>query len=147
SSTAYIMFTSGSTGEPKGVAVPQCAILRLVQNTNFARFGPHTRAALYSNPAFDASTLEIWAPLLNGGTIIPLDRGIVLDAALLKHALNEHNITLLWVTTGLFHEMAAIDPGLFAGERTVVTGGDTTSLDLVRAVYQAGSSSGLTLLH
>ncbi|MCC2597576.1 amino acid adenylation domain-containing protein [Pusillimonas sp. MFBS29] len=147
SDTAYIMFTSGSTGEPKGVAVPQRAILRLVRNTNFARFGPHTRAALYSNPAFDASTLELWAPLLNGGTVVALERGTVLDATQLRRALNENNITMLWITTGLFHEMAAIDPGLFAGERLVLTGGDTTNLDLVRAVYRAGRASGLTLLH
>src|SRR5690606_28351326 len=147
SGTAYIMFTSGSTGEPKGVAVPQRGIVRLVNNTNFARFGPDTRAAFYSNPAFDASTLEIWAPLLNGGTVVPLDRSVVLDAALLKRALNENNITLLWITTGLFHEMAAMDPGLFAGERIVLTGGDTTNLDLVRAVHQAGAASGLSLLH
>src|SRR3546814_4750100 len=65
SSTAYIMFTSGSTGEPKGVAVPHRGIVRLAHNVNFAEFGPQTRAALYSNPAFDASTLEIWSPLLN----------------------------------------------------------------------------------
>src|SRR5690606_9834754 len=70
SATAYIMFTSGSTGEPKGVAVPHLGVLRLAHNSNFASFGTHTRAALYSNPAFDASTLEIWCPLLNGGTVV-----------------------------------------------------------------------------
>src|SRR3546814_16663974 len=57
------MFTSGSTGEPKGVAVPHRGIVRLARNSNYAQFGTHTRATLYSNPAFDASTLEIWGPL------------------------------------------------------------------------------------
>lgn len=147
SGTAYIMFTSGSTGEPKGVAVPHRGIMRLAHNTNFAKFGPQTRAALYSNPAFDASTLEIWCPLLNGGTLVTLDRTTVLDSARLKRTLDENNITLLWITTGLFHEIAAIDPGIFAGERTILTGGDTTNLDLARTVYQAGASAGLRLLH
>src|SRR3546814_9284427 len=58
-----------------------------------------------------------------------------------------HNITLMWITTGLFHEIAAIDPSLFAGQRTILTGGDTTNLDLARAVYQAGVNAGLQLLH
>ncbi|AEC21905.1 amino acid adenylation [Pusillimonas sp. T7-7] len=147
SSTAYIMFTSGSTGEPKGVAVPHRGIVRLAHNVNFAEFGPQTRAALYSNPAFDASTLEIWSPLLNGGALVTLTRTTVLDSTLLKRTLDEHNITLMWITTGLFHEIAAIDPSLFAGQRTILTGGDTTNLDLARAVYQAGVNAGLQLLH
>lgn len=145
--TAYIMFTSGSTGEPKGVAVPHRGVVRLAHNTNFARFGPHTRSAFYSNPAFDASTLEIWCPLLNGGTVIPIARAAVMDSALLKRTLNERNITLLWITAGLFHEIAAIDASVFAGQRTVLVGGDTTSLDLARAVHRAGASAGLQLLH
>src|SRR5262249_50422904 len=60
-SLAYVMFTSGSTGQPKAVGVPHRAIVRLVRNTNFAGFGRATRSAVYSNPAFDASTLEVWA--------------------------------------------------------------------------------------
>ncbi|MPR05165.1 AMP-binding protein [Pseudomonas sp. MAFF 212408] len=64
---AYIMYTSGSTGTPKGVLVPHRAITRLVINNGYAEFNAHDRVAFASNPAFDASTLEVWAPLLNGG--------------------------------------------------------------------------------
>ncbi len=145
--TAYIMFTSGSTGEPKGVAVPHRAIVRLVRNTDYIRFGPDTRAAIYSNPAFDASTVETWGPLLNGGTAVVIERAAVLDIALLGRVLADHAISFCWITTGLFHEIAAIDPGVFAGPRTVMTGGDTTSADLVRAVRDACAGSGLRLLH
>ncbi|WP_442593813.1 amino acid adenylation domain-containing protein [Parapusillimonas sp. JC17] len=145
--TAYIMFTSGSTGEPKGVAVPHRAIIRLVRNTDYTRFGPETRAAIYSNPAFDASTVETWGPLLNGGTAVVIERAAMLDIALLRRVLTDHAISYFWITTGLFHEMAAIDPTVFAGPRTVMTGGDTTSADLVRAVRDACAGSGLKLLH
>ncbi len=147
SDTAYIMFTSGSTGEPKGVAVPHRAIARLVCNTNFASFGPDTRAAVYSNPSFDASTLEIWAPLLNGGTAVMVERKAMLDIARLRHILAESNITLLWVTAGLFQEIAGIDPSAFAGSRLVLTGGDTVSPEAARAVLAAGAGSGLRLLN
>src|SRR3546814_12900414 len=95
------MFTSGSTGEPKGVAVPHRGIVRLAHNVNFAEFGPQTRAALYSNPAFDASTLAIWSPLLNGGALVTLTRTTVLDSTLLKRTLDEHNNTLHRTNTGL----------------------------------------------
>lgn len=144
--TAYVMFTSGSTGVPKGVAVPHRAILRLVCGTDFASFGPDTRAAVYSNPSFDASTLEIWAPLLNGGTAIVADRRAMLDAAEMRRILAARSVTLLWITIGLFHEIAGIDPAAFAGPRLVITGGDVVNPDAVRAVMAAGAGSGLRLL-
>src|SRR3546814_1300489 len=91
--------------------------------------------------------MGIWGPLLNGGTVVTIERAAVLDSTRLKRSLNENNITLMWMTTGLFHEIAAIDPGVFAGQRTVLVGGDTTNLELVRAVYSAGADAGLQLLH
>ncbi|KAF9137869.1 hypothetical protein BGX21_007582, partial [Mortierella sp. AD011] len=67
--TAYAMYTSGSTGLPKGVLVPHRAIARLAINNGYANIGAHDRVAFAANPAFDASTFEIWAPLLNGGRV------------------------------------------------------------------------------
>ncbi|WP_240334120.1 AMP-binding protein, partial [Pseudomonas syringae] len=61
-SVAYIMYTSGSTGTPKGVLVPHRAISRLVINNGYADFNAQDRVAFASNPAFDASTLDVWAP-------------------------------------------------------------------------------------
>ena len=65
--TAYVMYTSGSTGKPKGVMVPHRAIGRLVLNCGYADFDAGDRVAFAANPAFDAATMEVWAPLLNGG--------------------------------------------------------------------------------
>ncbi|MBM3649027.1 MAG: amino acid adenylation domain-containing protein, partial [Alphaproteobacteria bacterium] len=146
-SPAYVMFTSGSTGQPKGVAVPHRAIVRLVRNTNFAVFSKATRAAVYSNPAFDASTLEIWAPLLNGGTAIPVDRTVVMDPRALRLFLAESRINLIWVTAGLFQQIAAVDAAAFTGDRTVITGGDVVNPAAARAVLSASRGSGLRLLN
>src|SRR3546814_18154837 len=104
------MFTSGSTGQPKGVAVPHRAIARLVCNTNFATFGPDTRSAVYSNPSFDASTLEIWAPLLNGGTAVVVERRAMLDMATLRRILAARHLDRKSAVQGK-SELASVDTG------------------------------------
>ncbi|GIV97577.1 MAG: hypothetical protein KatS3mg057_2234 [Herpetosiphonaceae bacterium] len=68
-SPAYIMYTSGSTGQPKGIIIPHRAVVRLVKETNYAHFGPDEVFLQLAPIAFDASTLEIWGPLLNGGRL------------------------------------------------------------------------------
>ncbi|WP_018388384.1 non-ribosomal peptide synthetase [Ancylobacter sp. FA202] len=144
-SPAYVMFTSGSTGAPKGVCVPHRAIVRLARARGLA--APGLRAAVYSNPAFDASTLEIWLPLLNGGTLLPVDRTVVMDPRALRLFLAEARVSLLWVTAGLFQQIAALDPAAFAGERVVITGGDVVNPVAARAVLAAGRDQGLVLLN
>lgn len=144
-SAAYVMFTSGSTGTPKAVSVPHRAIVRLARDPDLA--APGLRAAVYSNPAFDASTLEIWVPLLNGGTLVPVDRTVIMDPRALRLFLAEARISLLWITAGLFQQIAALDPAAFAGPRRVITGGDVVNPVAARAVREAGRADGLVLLN
>ncbi len=67
---AYICYTSGSTGIPKGVAVTQRAVVRLVKNTDYATFSPDDVFLQFAPIAFDASTFEIWGCLLNGARLV-----------------------------------------------------------------------------
>ncbi|WP_374011200.1 AMP-binding protein [Pseudomonas sp. MD195_PC81_125] len=85
---AYIMYTSGSTGAPKGVMVPHRAIGRLVLNNGYADFNPQDRVVFASNPAFDASTMDIWGPLLNGGRVVVIDHQTLLDPNAFGRALS-----------------------------------------------------------
>ncbi|MBM3855389.1 MAG: AMP-binding protein, partial [Verrucomicrobia bacterium] len=101
---AYISYTSGSTGRPKGVCVPHRAVARLVLNTDLADLGPGETFLQLAPVAFDASTLEIWAPLLNGGRLIVAPPGPpTLED--LGRLLGTERITTLWLTAGLFQLM------------------------------------------
>ena len=135
-SLAYISFTSGSTGVPKGVAVPQRGVIRLISDPTFASLGPGERVLLLSPVAFDLSTLEIWGALLTGGTVViapPSPLGLSDVASLLRTA----GVTVAWLTAGLFHQLAETDIFALVGVPVVLAGGDVLNPDTVRAVLAA----------
>src|SRR5262249_45721776 len=76
---AYVMYTSGSTGSPKGIAVPQRAVVRLVRETDYVSLGPPDRIAQVANSSFDAATFELWWALLNGAAVVILPRETTLS--------------------------------------------------------------------
>ncbi|MGE0863601.1 MAG: amino acid adenylation domain-containing protein [Vicinamibacterales bacterium] len=137
-SLAYVMYTSGSTGQPKGVAIPHRAIARLVCDTDYVQIGPGDVVAHASTPAFDAATFEIWAPLVNGGTVHVVPREDLLDAARLAAAIRDGHIGTLFVTTALFNRLVQLEPAVFAGLDHLLFGGEAVDPQWVRAVLKAG---------
>jgi amino acid adenylation domain-containing protein len=130
-SIAYIMYTSGSTGRPKGVAIDHRAILRLVRNTDFVTIATDDVILQFAPPAFDASTFELWAPLLNGAAIaIPPPGPLALRE--LADALDRYRVTMLWLTAPLFRVIVEIEVERFTGLRTLLTGGDVVSPEHAR---------------
>ncbi|WP_460357690.1 MULTISPECIES: non-ribosomal peptide synthase/polyketide synthase [unclassified Pseudomonas] len=121
---AYIMYTSGSTGTPKGVMVPHRAIGRLVLNNGYADFNPQDRVVFASNPAFDASTMDIWGPLLNGGRVVVINHQTLLDPNAFGHELSASGATVLFVTTALFNQYVQLIPQALKGLRMVLCGGE-----------------------
>ncbi len=124
---AYIMFTSGSTGAPKGVMVPHRGIVRLVKDAHYARMDDSEVFLQFAPLAFDASTFEIWAPLLNGGALAFVDnpKPSPLD---IGEAVRRHGVTTLWLTSGLFNLMIEEVPEDIAPLRQILTGGDVLSV-------------------
>jgi amino acid adenylation domain-containing protein len=132
-SLAYVMYTSGSTGLPKGVMVENRAIVRLVRDTNYCKFGPEEVFLQYAPISFDASTFEIWGALLNGGRLVvmPPQASSLGD---LGRVIREQGVTTVWLTAGLFHLI--VEEGLedLGSVRQLLAGGDVLSPFHVRRV-------------
>ena len=133
---AYILYTSGSTGEPKGVAIAHRAIVRLVFSQSYADLGEGRRVLVGAPLAFDASTFEVWGPLLCGGACVLLPPGVPTPDAIRRAITREHADTA-WLTAALFNTLVDESPDAFAGLRQVLTGGEALSVRHVRAFRAA----------
>ncbi|MEH0547421.1 amino acid adenylation domain-containing protein [Streptomyces sp. B21-105] len=140
---AYVMSTSGSTGTPKGVVVTHRAVAALALDRRWAD-GAHERVLLHSPHAFDASTYELWSPLLSGRRVVVAPPGAIGPRAIAR-ATAEHGVTALWLTSGLFDLVAEEDVACLAGLRTVIAGGDAVQPATVARVRAA--HPGLTVLN
>jgi len=133
---AYIVYTSGSAGQPKGVMVTHRNVVRLVRNTNYADFNCDATIGHASNVAFDASTFEIWGALLNGCRLAVIPRFDVLDPHELARQLKALNVSILFLTTALFHECVRTSPGIFEGMNHILFGGENCDRDLITRALQ-----------
>ncbi|WP_217712224.1 non-ribosomal peptide synthetase [Streptomyces sp. NA02950] len=133
-SLAYVMYTSGSTGVPKGVAVTHGNIAAFVADRVW-RDDVVERVLVQANHAFDASTYELWVTLARGGRLVVLPQGEK-DAAVRGRLIAEHGVTNVHATAGLFRVLAEESPEIFAGVREVSTGGDVVSASAIRALLE-----------
>ncbi|HUQ04875.1 MAG TPA: amino acid adenylation domain-containing protein, partial [Kofleriaceae bacterium] len=136
SDLAYVMYTSGSTGMPKGVLIEHRSIIRLVGDVDYVRLDGDT-CFLHAAPlGFDASTLELWGPLLHGGRVaiylepVPTGRG-------LARVIGAHGVTGAWLTAALFNTVVDDDPRHLRGLKQLYTGGEALSPSHVRRALAA----------
>ncbi|WP_338400464.1 amino acid adenylation domain-containing protein [Bacillus thuringiensis] len=135
SDLAYVIYTSGTTNNPKGVLCEHKNVVRLVNNTNYIEFSKDDKILQTSSMVFDASTFEVWGALLNGLELyLSKNEGIILPE-LLEKFVDKNNITILWLTSELFNQIAEENIDVFKGLRYLLVGGDVLSpkyISLVR---------------
>jgi aspartate racemase len=132
---AYVMYTSGSTGTPKGIGISHRSILRLVCQSAYAHFSPEETFLQLAPISFDASTFELWGSLLNGArlALMPAAQPSLEELAA---ALERYQVTTLWLTAGLFHQMVDSQLAALGGLHQLLAGGDVLSVQHVERVLR-----------
>src|SRR5262249_42897401 len=133
---AYVCYTSGSTGVPNGVEVPHLGVLSLLVGVRYVRLDERC-AVLHAAPAaFDATTFEVWGPLLHGGRCVLLPERVP-TAAGLRQVIAQHGVTTAFLTTALVNAVVDEDPAALAGLEQLLFGGERVSVAHVHRLQQA----------
>jgi nonribosomal peptide synthetase DhbF len=138
---AYIMYTSGSTGSPKGVMCSHEDVADMLADRSWSGSRGATMAH-HVPSAFDPSVCELLVPLTTGGHVVVAPKAD-LDAAGLADLVSGHGVTHCLISPGLLRLLADDDPACFAGLRELVTGGDVVPAATVRRILAA--APGLTI--
>jgi len=134
SNLAYIMFTSGSTGVPKGVAVEHKSVVRLVKNTNYSDLKVGDQVLQLSNYAFDGSVFDIYGALLNGSTLHIVPKNTVLSHKALGDYIVDNSITTTFITTALFNNLVEFSPACISKLDKIFSTANYETEQIIKAV-------------
>ncbi|MGN2664799.1 non-ribosomal peptide synthetase [Bacillus altitudinis] len=133
--TAYIMYTSGTTGQPKGIMTTHSNIARVVKNTNYLTILETDTLLSLSNSVFDGFTFDVYGALLNGAKLVLPQKETILDMGKLTELIKGEHISVMFVPTALFHLLVDEGTDWMRGVRKVLFGGERASVQHVRKAF------------
>ncbi|MDL9948870.1 amino acid adenylation domain-containing protein [Gordonia sp. ABSL11-1] len=137
---AYIIHTSGSTGQPKGVVVTRDNLAALLgAGLAVVDSAPEDVWSWVHSYTFDFSVWEIFAALASGGSVVAVDKATVRDPRLLAEVIHRHGVTVLSQTPTAFAALTdptLVDPDALASVRTVVFGGEALDVEMLRGFVE-----------
>jgi len=132
-----VLYTSGTTGEPKGAVIVDRNITKLVRDADYITFTEKDKILQAASTSFDVSLFEIWGALLNGAELHVIKKMNLVNPSYLKEYLLNEKISVLWITSALFNQMIEADSTMFKGLRRIFTGGDVISIKHVNMLMDA----------
>jgi amino acid adenylation domain-containing protein/non-ribosomal peptide synthase protein (TIGR01720 family) len=133
---AYVDYTSGSTGQPKGVEIPHRGITRLLFGVDYVQLDANQVFLQMAPISFDASTLEIWGALLHGGQCVLFPNQTPTTQEL-NRVLHQFHINTLWLTAALFNTIIDESPEILSDIRQLLVGGEALSTTHIRRALNA----------
>ena len=133
---AYVIYTSGSTGKPKGVLVPHSSVVNFLWSLKqWPGFTKIDRLLATTTLSFDISVLEMFLPLVTGGSLAVVDRETAKDSAALVKAIEQYKVTLMQATPAMWRMILEAD---FAGgpHMKFITGGEPLPRDLIAPMLE-----------
>ncbi|MGL5149122.1 MAG: non-ribosomal peptide synthetase, partial [Clostridium sp.] len=134
-SVCYIIYTSGSTGQSKGTLVMHKNVIRVVKDNNYININENDILLQISNHAFDGSVFDIFGALLNGSTLVGVDKGTILSVDKLSNVIATKGITIAFMTTALFNVIVDSNLEALKGMRKILFGGERVSVEHVRKAF------------
>ncbi|MGG4208968.1 non-ribosomal peptide synthetase [Bacillus safensis] len=133
--TAYIMYTSGTTGQPKGIMTTHSNIARVVKNTNYLTISETDTLLSLSNSVFDGFTFDVYGALLNGAKLVLPKKDTILDMHELTELIKRERISVMFVPTALFNLLVDEETDWMHSVRKVLFGGERASVQHVRKAF------------
>jgi amino acid adenylation domain-containing protein len=140
---AYVNFSSGTTGKPKGIICTHRGVIRLLFNQNYINFNSSSVILQTAPISFDAATFEIWGALLHGGKCVLSIEHPLISTSGIKNNIYEDKVNTIFLTSALFNKLIDIDVSSFDGLETLLFGGDVASIKHIQKFYRANKQINL----